>query len=127
MCAFKVVYRLLCMYVCWVEEEGNICTATYPDSEVLALCNSLRGIFKLPNLGIEITVAFWLRTEKVKQPNLWGGQAPHLPVKRLNLYTYMKHLLKSEYILYNQIEHVFKHWAYLKCLNSASKGIQYGT
>lgn len=92
-CAFKVVYGLLCVCVSWGEEGGNICTATYPDFEVLALCNWLRGVFKPPNLGLEITVAFRLRTEKVKQPNLWGGQAPHLPVKRLNLYAYMKHLL----------------------------------
>lgn len=104
---FKVIYGLLCVCVCWGEEEGDICAATYPDFEVLALCNWLRGVFKLPNLGTEITVAFRLRTEKVKQPNLSGGQAPHLLVKRLNLYVHMKHLLKSEYILYNQIEHVF--------------------
>lgn len=93
MCVFKVIYGLLHACVCWGEEEGNICTATYPAFEVLALYNWLRGVFKLPNLGIEITVAFWLRTEKVKQSNLWDGQAPHLSVKRLNLYAYMKHLL----------------------------------
>lgn len=75
------------------EEEGDICTATYPDFKMLGLCNWLRGVFKLPNLGIEITVAFRLKTEKVKLSNLWGGQAPHMPVKRLNLYAYMKHLL----------------------------------
>lgn len=93
MCVFKVIYGLLHACVCWGEEEGNICTATYPAFEVLVLYNWLRGVFKLPNLGIEITVAFWLRTEKVKQSNLWDGQAPHLSVKRLNLYAYMKHLL----------------------------------
>lgn len=83
MCVCSRLYTGFCVCVCWGEEEGNICTDTCPDFEGLALCNSLRGVFKLPHLGIEITVAFWLRTEKVKQPNLWGGQAPHLPVKAL--------------------------------------------
>lgn len=61
-CLFKVVYGLLCVCVC-AGREGDICVATYPDFEVLALYNWLRGVFKLPNLGIEITVAFRLRSE----------------------------------------------------------------
>lgn len=96
-CVFKVV----CVYLggCWGEEEGDICTATYPDFEMFALCNWLRGVFKLPNLGVETTVAFRLKTEKLKLPNLWGAQAPHTTVKRLNLYVYMKQLLSSQYTL----------------------------
>lgn len=92
-CVCSRSYMGFCVFVCWGEEERDICAATYPDFEVLVLCNWLRGVFKLPNLGTEITVAFRLRTEKVKQPNLSGGQAPHLPVKSLNLYVHMKHLL----------------------------------
>lgn len=45
-------------------EELDICTATYPDFETLAFCNWCRGVFKLPNLGVEITVAFRFNTEK---------------------------------------------------------------
>lgn len=95
------VSKVVCVSlgVCWGKEEGDICTATYPDFEMFALCNWLRGVFKLPNLGVETTVAFRLKREKLKLPNLWGGQAPHIPLKRLNLYNYMKQLLSSQYIL----------------------------
>lgn len=92
-CVCVCARSYVCLCVSWGEGEGDICTATYPDFEMLALCNRLRSVFKVPNLGVETTVAFRLKTEKAKLPNLWGGQAPHMPAKRLNLYAYMEHLL----------------------------------